>query len=405
MVKSISRQLVLDVCRSEGGSISTIFALSLLPLVAVSGAAVDYSRAMTFKSQLQSAVDATALAIVSGDQAAFQTLLQNELVGLETLIDDVEFNLDGNRSRVIARHDFPTAFMQMIGFESIPMQVSAAAEFSGSADKVCALALNETDPRAFSVNGSADFLAAGCAVHSNSTDPEGLYIGNNATAVADRFCSRGGYAAPSDFDQPISGKCGFIDDPLAGAITVPDSSGCDFNNFSVNPNQEVTLQGGIYCGGLSIRGTVKFEAGAQIVIKDGDFQINSQAVVSGEDVFFYLTGSKAGFTFNGGAEIDLHAARSDDNRGVLIYQDPVSSTGSENRLNGSAQTVFHGAIYTPANALRINGGSGFGQDSINMPIIADTITITGNSDVRITIDDEEMVAPFPDLSGGVMLTH
>lgn len=405
MVKSTSRRFSLDIVRSESGSISVIFALSLLPLVAISGAAIDYSRAISFKSQLQSAVDATALVIASGDEVTLQALSKNELVGLKTLIDNVEFRIDGNRSQVIAQHNFPTAFMQMMGFEGIPLQVSATAEFAGGSHKVCALALNETEPHAFSINGSASFLAAGCAVHSNSADPEGLHIGNNATAVAAAFCSRGGYSAPTDFDQPIRDKCGFIDDPLAGKLTLPDASGCDFNDVSVNPNQDVELPGGTYCGGLSIRGTVKFADGAQIVVKDGEFQINSQATVSGDDVFFYLTGIGAGFTFNGGADIELNAASNGKNPGVLLYQDPVSAPESENRLNGSAQTVFNGAIYTPGNSLRINGGSGFGQDSTNMPIIADTITITGNSDVQVNVNDEDMVAPLPELSGGVRLTH
>lgn len=46
------QKLFSDVSSSEAGSISVIFALSLLPVIAMSGAALDYSRAMGFKSEL-----------------------------------------------------------------------------------------------------------------------------------------------------------------------------------------------------------------------------------------------------------------------------------------------------------------------------------------------------------------
>ncbi|MCT4654599.1 MAG: pilus assembly protein TadG-related protein [Cohaesibacter sp.] len=51
--------------RDESGSVALIFALSLLPLLMLAGAAVDYSRLSSDRAQVQDALDAAALAVVN----------------------------------------------------------------------------------------------------------------------------------------------------------------------------------------------------------------------------------------------------------------------------------------------------------------------------------------------------
>src|SRR3954466_4670538 len=46
------------------GNVAPIFALALVPVVGLMGAAVDYSRANAIKTAMQAAVDATALGVV-----------------------------------------------------------------------------------------------------------------------------------------------------------------------------------------------------------------------------------------------------------------------------------------------------------------------------------------------------
>src|SRR3546814_7610700 len=86
---------------------------------------------------------------------------------------------------------------------------------------------------------------------------------------------------------------------------------CSYTNVWVQAGEtQVTppLQPGRYCGGLRISGTADFAPGVYI-IADGDFAIGSQAVITGEEVTFVLTGatpsSIGNVTINGGAEITL----------------------------------------------------------------------------------------------------
>jgi Flp pilus assembly protein TadG len=66
--------------RDETGSIALVFGLAILPLLLAVGAAVDYSRAMSLKTKLQSATDAATLAaakkISTLDQSALTDLAQ-----------------------------------------------------------------------------------------------------------------------------------------------------------------------------------------------------------------------------------------------------------------------------------------------------------------------------------------
>src|SRR3954467_8558621 len=48
--------------RDRRGSISILFAVALVPLLVVSGAAIEYSRSTRVQADLQSAVDGTGLA-------------------------------------------------------------------------------------------------------------------------------------------------------------------------------------------------------------------------------------------------------------------------------------------------------------------------------------------------------
>ena len=59
---------ILDFGKNSSGSIAVIVALSLIPLIVGSGAAVDFGRAYMVKSRLSFALDAAGLAVGSSDQ-------------------------------------------------------------------------------------------------------------------------------------------------------------------------------------------------------------------------------------------------------------------------------------------------------------------------------------------------
>ena len=72
--------------RSEG-SLVPLFALALVPLVALVGAAVDYSRANNIRSQLQGALDSAVIAGAKDNSASWATAALNMFNATLTKLD------------------------------------------------------------------------------------------------------------------------------------------------------------------------------------------------------------------------------------------------------------------------------------------------------------------------------
>ena len=62
--------------RAMGGNVSVTFTIALLPVVALTGGVVDYSKANQIKARMQSAVDSTALMLSKTAATASSSELQ-----------------------------------------------------------------------------------------------------------------------------------------------------------------------------------------------------------------------------------------------------------------------------------------------------------------------------------------
>lgn len=59
--------------RNDRGNVTTIFALSAIPIMVAAGAAIDYVTALRGKSELQAAVDAAALSAITATGSTKQS--------------------------------------------------------------------------------------------------------------------------------------------------------------------------------------------------------------------------------------------------------------------------------------------------------------------------------------------
>ena len=64
MFRCLRRDLRVLI-RDRGGNVGIIFGLSLLPLVGLSGMAIDYSRASAIRAAAQAAMDSAVLSAVA----------------------------------------------------------------------------------------------------------------------------------------------------------------------------------------------------------------------------------------------------------------------------------------------------------------------------------------------------
>jgi Flp pilus assembly protein TadG len=70
------RRRIREFCRADEGHVAVIFTLALLPVVGITGGAIDYSHATAVKASMQAALDATALALSREATSLTDTQLQ-----------------------------------------------------------------------------------------------------------------------------------------------------------------------------------------------------------------------------------------------------------------------------------------------------------------------------------------
>src|SRR3954466_10753081 len=88
MIRTRMRHMLFGFLRAREGNVARDFAFAIIPVIGLTGAAVDYSRAASARTGLQSAIDATALAMAK----LAPTLTQSELQQKTTAYFNAMFN-------------------------------------------------------------------------------------------------------------------------------------------------------------------------------------------------------------------------------------------------------------------------------------------------------------------------
>ncbi|TVR07969.1 MAG: VWA domain-containing protein [Salinarimonadaceae bacterium] len=150
--------LLLRLMRNDRGATAMIFGLALVPLVLLAGAAVDYSRSTDAKTQLQRALDMTALTLASRSRDLDDSQLVN--VGQEIFRDviarraDVEFGaieVARSEDEVVVRGSavVRNAFMSVAGLHTTTIGAVSAASDGGDKKIELALVLDNTGSMAW----------------------------------------------------------------------------------------------------------------------------------------------------------------------------------------------------------------------------------------------------------------
>ena len=152
--------------KDEIGSVALVFGLAILPLLLAVGAAVDYSRAMSLKTKLQSATDAATLAaakkLSTHDQSALTALAQ-QIIASQTSdptakVTKLTVASDKSRIEIASAATSTNAFMQIAGMKDIPIAADAATAVDNSIYEI-ALVLDNSGSMAASAGGSSKIQA------------------------------------------------------------------------------------------------------------------------------------------------------------------------------------------------------------------------------------------------------
>jgi Flp pilus assembly protein TadG len=405
---TIWRQAAAAFRQSSEASLLPTFALALVPLVGLVGAAVDYSRANNIRSGLQMALDSAILAgardgTSNWGNVALDVFKANFTSPGVTASPTFVKNTDTSYSASAATSVTAT-FLNVMGVSTIAVSVENKALAPGDPGQLCVVALNKNAAPAVQLTGnsSVHIKAPQCVFHANSTSNNAVTLNGNTSITSAHNCVVGSVSkvGNAQITPPPDAMCKPVSDPFAKSPK-PAVGSCDHTDYKESGKKSVTLQPGVYCGGMEFSGqlSVTFAPGIYI-IKDGKLKASGGASFTGDGVSFFLTGAGAGLDISGGANWHITATKTGSLAGFVFFLDPSGSSGiaaTESKLAGTAEMYFEGVVYLPQQTLVVTGGSEAFTPSPYTAYVADKLDFQGNGKLVINNDMTKTNVPIPDV--------
>ena len=298
---------------------------------------------------------------------------------------------------VNVRRTLNTGLLRFIGPSTSTVQANAIAGLIGSVPD-CVTALSPVGNGALSISNNATVSLHNCGITVDSSAAQALTVSNNAVVQAASIHVVGGDSIGNNasvlpsptLNAPLAG------DPFA-SVPAPSysASGCMIN-VTITNNQVATLNPGVFCGGLTIsnNSTVTFNAGTYILL-GGGITANNNVTLTGNGVTFYntfdATHPYGPVTFGNNVNATLSATPSGALQGILFFQDRNAPTGfTESFQNNSSQSIT-GVLYFPRSLVSLGNNGSIGHR--NLAIVANTVQISNNASLTVTIDLTEAGAP------------
>ena len=327
--------------------------------------------------------------------------------------------IDNNSGLTVTiQRTVPSFFGKLLGQGYFSVGAHATAHMIGGAP-ICAIALDRGVSGAVTLDASAVVDARGCAVYSNSKNDWSIFADQSAILKTAYTCAVGGKKGfyPNFDPQPKTG-CPPIADPLAtrSKPTVPTT--CSYTSYVVS-NSKITLNPGLYCGGLKItaQSNVTLNPG-EYVISGGPLVVDQGSTLNGTNVGFFLTkysklypplpkslpepgpatvGPAPGTTiyFAQASTINLTAPVSGAMAGLLFFEDRTLPKNQLHQiLSNNAQTLL-GTIYLPQGRLFVGSTSPVAANSAYTIVVADTVELSAGPTLVLNSNYSASDVPVP----------
>jgi len=210
---------ILSFLREKHGNVAVTFALALVPLAGTAGVAIDYTRATSAHSRMQSATDAAALTAVTvgAPAAADRTAAANNVFngskpnGLSS--PTLQVSASSKEAVVVASATIEMSISKLLQLDKVSLSTRSKAVkvFEGPAP--CVFALNKTANPGIEISGNAMFLGKSCALQSNSSATGAITIGGSSKVKADGYCAVGTVTSSGTLSPAPKDHCDELPDP------------------------------------------------------------------------------------------------------------------------------------------------------------------------------------------------
>lgn len=346
------RNFVGRFVRETEGSVAVTFAIMLLPILFAVGATIDYSRANSFRTTLQEAIDAGVLAGAKDGSSNWVTIASGAFGGDlqikygSSLSDPVFTQTSSEVYAGTVSGSVPTSVLGVVHISSIPVSVTASAT-AAAPDDSCILTLDHGQPTShvsLSLNGAPVINLSGCSIRSNTAMDCNGHDGNTTKSIA-------------------SGVAADCANPQSYQPVVPD--------IYASLAKNITTQCGTSRPGVTwAAGSLPSGPGVITVSKANytEYHICGNLTVSGSG---YLTGSAPTATDG-----------TDPWQGVALYQNPALTNQVDDTWGPGANFNADGLVYM-GNANVVTDGNTGSSNSKCSKFVMNSFRTNGSVDLNL----------------------
>lgn len=402
--------------KDRSGQFGIICALTITPMIGLVGFSYDYGRAYDAREQLQAATDVAALAAVRVPKASDAERIRRARTAFNAYLSRIRTELSPDSPTLIAGNGkvivkasgkIETVFMRFARVDELDMSVQSETEFGQTGGDTnfgttCLLSLQTSDDGLFMNGDSA--VRGNCGMHVNSQTTDAIHMNHETYVDLPHTCIVGGLEADEATSEhfrvtPYTG-CSTMRDPLE-TLAAPDNANaaCTYRNRNVQRDRNdnwVTIQPGVYCGGLNISSNARvIFAPGNYIIRDGQFRIQSGSTARGDGVFFYLTGNNARFDWTSHSLVEFKAPTTGVYKGILLFSARNART-PDHQFGCHAQSILQGVVYSPATTISI-GSNGEVLASSDWTIwVVKRLELRSDAELRIMSNYADSETPRPD---------
>jgi Flp pilus assembly protein TadG len=380
-------------------SVAIYFALSVIPIMAMAGVAIDLERRNSAMQMLQDAMDgAVLMAAAQGSTAnAANAFLANgtaaafNVSGSPSFVAHADGSITGSMTATM-----PTSLMSVVGFRDMTFAVSATAKpvtktvstqtptttttstTTSTPNAVCILVLDPSGSQSLLVNGGFSINAPNCEIDVASTGKPAAMFNSGITLNVQNICVQGANVTQNSVTlSTLHTGCATAANPYKGKLPAPPSTTCSVSgaNFSGN----TTINPGVYCGSFNFNGsgTLTLNPGVYVLKNNTNWNINSGWTVKGSGVTFYYADGGSYIQINSGVTFSVSAPTSGTYANILIYEPDSVSNPSGIPIDGSAKYTWSGLIYLPNRTVTFNAMSSVSSDALT--IIVNRLILNSNN--------------------------
>jgi Flp pilus assembly protein TadG len=403
------------LAKDRSGAMAMTIALMITGFAGAAAMAVDVADWYGARRTMQSAADAAALGgamelyeggTVSQITTAATTDSKMNSTGLgsgATL--SVTVNTSTGTVKATMTKKASLLFSAVLLGSAPTITTTAVAGMLNAGAPACLLTTNPTASGSLRVVGNGSISAPGCGIVVDSNSSSAMEInGGNGTITGDNICGPGGYTG-SGF-TPLPTSCGAMNNALAG-LTPPSNVNdpCQYNNLSFSSGDVVTLNPGVYCGGIFAKANASVTMNPGVyVLRNGALTATGNATITGTGgVGIWMTGTGTTVSLEnddvsvtGNVNVNIVAPSSGPMAGIAIYQDASAATGTiSNKLAGNGSVNFTGVLYFGNQDVIVAGNGAQDSQAPFTAFVANTLTYNGNGSLVLNANYSDTNVPLP----------